>query len=151
VATVCTPYRRRGATVYGHRLRSTLEEEDDGVKATTREHIPWFIAWAGVGAGYAFRILAALTIGVFVLAMAAVATAALARRPQARAGLTGLLSGLGLPLLYVAFLNRAGPGLVCTTTVTSQTCGEEWSPWPWLLIGTGLVAGGCLWFGRRSA
>jgi ABC-type thiamin/hydroxymethylpyrimidine transport system permease subunit len=112
--------------------------------------MPWFVAWAAVGAGYAFGVLGALSIGVFVLAIAAVATVLLARHPQARTGLIGLVSGLGLPLLFVAFLNRAGPGTVCTTTATSQSCSEEWSPWPWLLIGVALVVVGCVWFGVRS-
>lgn len=112
--------------------------------------MPWFIAWAAVGAGYAFGVLAALSIGVFVLPMAAVATVVLARRRQARTGPTGLVSGLGLPLLYVAFLNRAGPGTVCMTTGTRQSCTDELSPWPWLLIGVALVVVGCVWFGVRT-
>jgi hypothetical protein len=112
--------------------------------------MPWFIAWAAVGAGYALGILAALSIGVLVLAVAAVATIVLARRPQARVGLTGLVSGLGLPLLYVAFLNRAGPGIVCTTTGTERSCTDEWSPWPWLLIGVALVVVGCVWYGIET-
>lgn len=113
--------------------------------------MPWFIAWAAVGAGYAFGVLGALSIGVFVLAVTAVATVLLARRPQARVGLTGLVSGLGLPLLYVAFLNRAGPGTVCTKTATGgQSCTDEWSPWPWLLIGVALVVVGCVWFAVKS-
>lgn len=112
--------------------------------------MPWFIAWAAVGAGYALGILAALSIGVLVLAVAVVATVVLARRPQARVGLTGLVSGLGLPLLYVAFLNRAGPGIVCTTTSTKSSCTDEWSPWPWLLIGVALVVVGCVWYGIET-
>ena len=129
---------------------TAAEEEDDEVNAATRTGMPWFIAWAAVGAGYAFGVLGALSIGVFVLAIAAVATVVLARLPQARTGLTGLVSGLGLPLLYVAFLNRAGQGMVCTTTATSQSCTDEWSPWPWLLIGVALVVVGCVWFAVRS-
>jgi hypothetical protein len=110
----------------------------------------WFIAWAAVGAAFAFGVLAILSIGLFVLAIDAVVAVVLARHPQARASLTGLVSGLGLPLLYVAFLNRAGPGMVCTTTATSQSCADEWSPWPWLFIGVALVVIGCVWFGVRS-
>jgi hypothetical protein len=121
-----------------------------GVNLATRTGMLWFIAWAAVGAGFAFGVLSILSIGVFVLAVDAVAAVLLARHPQARAGLTGLVSGLGLPLLYVAFLNRAGPGTVCTMTATSQSCADEWSPWPWLFIGVALVVIGCVWFGVRS-
>jgi hypothetical protein len=120
------------------------------VNVATRTGILWFIAWAAVGAGFAFGVLAILSIGVFVLAIDAVAAVLLARHAPARAGLTGLVSGLGLPLLYVAFLNRAGPGTVCTTTATSQSCADEWSPWPWLFIGVALVVIGCMWFRARS-
>ncbi len=116
----------------------------------TRTGVPWFIAWAAVGAGFAFGVLAILSIGVFVLAITAVATVLLARRLQARAGVAGLVSGFGLPLLYVAFLNRAGPGTVCTMTATSQSCTDEWSPWPWLIIGAALIVVGCVWFAVRD-
>lgn len=125
--------------------------DDDGVNGETRVGVPWFFAWAAVGAGYAFGILAALSVGVYVLAVTVVATVLLIRSPQASSGLTGIVSGLGLPLLYVAFLNRSGPGTVCTTTPTGgQTCGEEWSPWPWLLAGVVLIVAGWSWFAVRS-
>lgn len=110
--------------------------------ARTRTGIPWFFAWAAVGAGYAFGVLAILSIGIFVLAITVVVTVFLAREPRARSGLTGFISGLGLPLLYVAFLNRGGPGTVCA----GQSCTEEWSPWPWLLIGSLLVVVGAALF-----
>jgi hypothetical protein len=50
-----------------------------------------------------------------------------------------------MPLL-VAYLNRGGPGNVCTTTATSQSCTTEWSPWPWLAAGLLLVAAGAVTF-----
>jgi protein-S-isoprenylcysteine O-methyltransferase Ste14 len=94
--------------------------------------------------------LAILSIGVFVLAITIVATVFLARSSAARAGLAGIVSGIGVPLLYVAFLNRSGPGVVCT----GRSCTDEWSPWPWLLIGAALLLVGLAWFiatsGRRA-
>jgi hypothetical protein len=45
--------------------------------------------------------------------------------------MTGILSGVGVPLLVVAFLNRSGPAFVCS----GNTCDEQLSPWPWLLAG----------------
>jgi hypothetical protein len=58
---------------------------------------------------------------------------------------SGAISGLALPLFYVAYLNRDGPGEECTTSGTSVSCTEHWSPWPWLIAGalvavTGLAA-----------
>jgi hypothetical protein len=107
-----------------------------------------------VGAGLSFGVLAILSIGVSVLAITIVGTVFLARSSAARAGLAGLVSGLGLPLLYVAFLDRSGPGVVCTSIGGGTSCTDEWSPWPWLLIGAALLLVGLAWFiatsGRRA-
>ena len=97
-----------------------------------RRGVVWFIAWILAGAGYALGVLSAPSIGLFVLLITVVATIVLSTRPGNRVGLPGLVSGLSLPLFYVAYLNRSGPGTICTTTATSQTCSDEWSPWPWL-------------------
>ena len=111
-----------------------------------RRGVMWFIAWMLVGAGYAFGVLAVLSIGAFVLLITVVATIVLATRAGNRVGLPGLISGFSLPLFFVAFLNRSGPGTICTTTATSQSCSDEWSPWPWLVIGIVLLVGGCVLF-----
>jgi hypothetical protein len=44
----------------------------------------------------------------------------------------GVVAGLALPVLYVAWLNRGGPGEVCHTRFNGQECGDAWSPWPFL-------------------
>ena len=98
------------------------------------------------GAGYALGILGALSIGPYVLVITVAATIVLATRTGSKVGLPGLVSGLGLPLFYVAFLNRSGPGTVCTSTGTGQSCVDEWSPWPWLAIGIVLLVSGYVWF-----
>ena len=76
-------------------------------------------------------MLGALSIGIFVLPCALIATFYLARRTPSARYTTGVLSGIGLPLLFVAFTNRNGPGLICA----GDTCGQQLSPWPWLLAG----------------
>lgn len=58
-----------------------------------RGRAAWFIAWMAIGAGYTLGFLGALTIGPFVLILAAVASIFLGRRPAARVGLPGLVSG----------------------------------------------------------
>jgi len=98
------------------------------------------------GAGYALGILGAPSIGPYVLVVTVAATIVLATHTGSREGLPGLIFGLSLPLFYVAFLNRLGPGTVCTSTATSQSCVDEWSPWPWLAIGIVLLVSGCVWF-----
>ncbi|MGW1560786.1 hypothetical protein ACWCQ1_30275 [Streptomyces sp. NPDC002144] len=96
---------------------------------------PWFCAWLAVGALGSLALLAILTIGVYLLPLALLAAGLLGTRRGSSAGLPGLVSGLGVPLLYVAFLNRGGPGNVCTTTSTSQSCVDEYNPWVWLAAG----------------
>jgi hypothetical protein len=84
-----------------------------------------------VGAALAFGLLGILSIGIFVLPCALLATFYLARRNPSVRFMTGILSGVGVPLLVVAFLNRSGPAFVCSRS----TCDEQLSPWPWLLAG----------------
>ena len=106
----------------------------------------WFVAWAAVGVLVPLTVLGAFTIGPFMLPLAVVGIVVLVRRPRAHAGAVGLLTGVGLPLLWVAYLNRSGPGLVCTSTATSQSCEQQWSPWPWLAVGLITTVGGALAF-----
>ena len=115
-----------------------------------RTGVMWFIAWMLVGAGFAFGVLSAPSIGAFVLLVTVVAMIVLATRAGNRVGLPGLVSGLSLPLFYVAYLNRSGPGTICTTTATSQSCSDEWSPWPWLVVGLVLLVAGCVWFAMAT-
>ena len=68
---------------------------------------------------------------MFVLPCALLATFYLARRNPAGRFMTGVLSGLGVPLLALAFLNRRGPGTVCD----AGGCQHHASPWPWLVAG----------------
>jgi hypothetical protein len=99
----------------------------------------WFTAWLLVGAGYALSLIGVASIGLFVLPLPVLATVLLVRRQPAACGLSGLISGLGIPLLYVAYVNRAGPGTICTAVTGGQECNDEWSPWPWLAVGVILV------------
>ena len=106
----------------------------------------WFAAWLAVGGGYALGFASLLSIGIFVLTITMAATIVLATRRGAARGLPGLLSGLSLPLFYIGYLNRSGPGTVCVETATSGSCMDEWSPWPFVAVGGALFAGGVLWF-----
>jgi hypothetical protein len=104
-----------------------------------------FLAWAATGAGLAVAIAGVLTIGVFVLPVVIVAVAVLVRWHGSRnASAIGLLSGLGVIPLFIAYLNRGGPGMVCTTSATGQTCTGEWSPWPFAAAGILLIAAGVI-------
>jgi len=110
----------------------------------------WFAAWLIIGVGYALSLVGSASIGLFVLPLPVIATILLARRQHATGGLPGLISGLGIPLLYVAYLNRAGPGPICTTIPGGQDCTDEWSPWPWLAAALILLALGVTTFIARQ-
>ena len=115
----------------------------------------WFGAWFIVGGLASLSLLTVLTIGLYLLPVTVVAAALLVTtRHDSSVGLPGLVSGLGIPLLYVAFLNRGGPGNVCTTTATGQSCVDEYNPWLWLAAGVVLLLAGVV-FGavqrRRTA
>lgn len=108
-----------------------------------------FLAWPVVGAALAVSVLGALTIGAYILPFALLGLFILLKWGGDRRSSVGLISGVGLPLLYVAYLNRDGPGWVCRTYGNGgQTCEDAGSPWPWLLIGTALVVTGVLLFER---
>lgn len=110
----------------------------------------WFAAWLVVGAGYGISLLALLSIGLFLLPLPVIATILLARRRSTGAGAPGVISGLGVPLCYVAYLNRSGPGTICTTTDRGgQSCVDEGSPWPWLAVAAVLLALGFAVFAAR--
>nr|WP_208329561.1 hypothetical protein [Streptomyces sp. 846.5] len=106
----------------------------------------WFGAWVLVGGGYALALASLLTIGVFVLALTAAATVLLATRRGALVGLPGALSGPALPLLWIANLNRGGPGTVCSGTPEGGSCTDEWSPWLFLVPGVLLLIAGVVLF-----
>jgi hypothetical protein len=112
-----------------------------------------FIAWAATGACLGTGLLTALSIGPFLLVLAVIAAAVLIWRRLLGVATTGVVSGPGLISFAIAYLNRDGPGQVCTTTATAQSCVTEWSPWPWLAAGTVLVGAGLALFLalRRSA
>jgi hypothetical protein len=101
-----------------------------------------FALWASAGAALCLAVLAAPTIGAFVLPVAVAALVALLAWQRSRNhSAAGLLAGAGTLLFYVAYLNRGGPGTVCTTSASSTECMDEFSPWPWLAAGLLLVAG----------
>jgi hypothetical protein len=88
-----------------------------------------------VGALWTVTLLGALSVGIFVLPVALLATWLLARRNPAWRPRAGLLTGAAPPLLYVAFRNRSGPRLVCTEAAGTVSCAQQSAPWPWLIAG----------------
>jgi hypothetical protein len=57
-----------------------------------------------------------------------------------RASLCPAVLGPAAPLIYLAWLNRDGPGRVCETTIDGVLhCGDRYSPWPFVAIAAGLA------------
>jgi hypothetical protein len=83
-----------------------------------------------------------LTIGLYVLLATGGLAAVLAWRAGGRFAGPGLLAGAGLMPLYVGYLNRGGPGMVCTATTSGVSCVQQMSPWPWVAVGVCLIGGG---------
>jgi hypothetical protein len=113
------------------------------------EPVRWasFVGWLVLGVGLAFGLLSIMTVGIFVLPLEAIAMFLYGRRGSSASGHSGLVSGAGLPLFYVAFLNRAGPGDVCRGLGGGgEECVQEWSPWPWLVAGLLLLVAGLGFF-----
>ncbi len=99
------------------------------------------VYWGVVGALVAFGVAGLATIGPFLLALASVfvvgGLAAAGLRPPS---VPGALLGLSTAPFYIAWLNRGGPGTVCTSTADVMACTDQWSPWPFVAVGV-LVAG----------
>ena len=111
-------------------------------RAPSRPTVVQFGVWVLAGAALAGVLLFAFTLySVAALALAvALGCLALSLRGT-NASALGLLLGVAASLAYVAWLNRGGPGDVCTTDVGhGQTCTQEWSPWPWLAAALVLAA-----------
>ena len=90
---------------------------------STGAHWRWFAAWSAAGAALTFSFLTGLSIGIFVLPFAGALLVWVARRAPRLPDAFGFVAGVGLLLVVIAFINRAGDGV---------------DPMPWLLAGVSL-------------
>jgi hypothetical protein len=107
------------------------------------------LAWAAVGALGAFGLVS--TFGTLAFAPALIVGALMARGRTARESAFGLLTGAGFPLLFVAYVQREGPGTTCFHTATSAGCDQYLNPVPWLVLGLVLVLAGLVAQMRHNA
>jgi hypothetical protein len=107
----------------------------------------WFIAWALLGSAAA---LGAVSLGPFLLLPVALIGLFLSSRPGARRSAVGLISGAGALLLYVAWVQRDGPGTSCWHTATASGCDDHLNPLPWLVAGAVLFVAGFVAHVRRA-
>jgi hypothetical protein len=114
------------------------------------DSVPAFLGWLVIGAGGSLGVLSLLTIGPFVLLATLMLAGLLLWRVDFGWAMAGIISGAAAPVLYVAWLNRDGPGNVCTTYADGgQSCGDEWSPWPFVAVAVILLVAGVVVFVRQ--
>ena len=87
----------------------------------------WFWAWVLLGFAAAIGFV---SLGVLVVVPAAVVAGAMASRPSIRSSAFGALTGMGLLLLFVAWVQREGPGTTCWRTASASGCDEHLNPLP---------------------
>jgi amino acid transporter len=107
----------------------------------------WFFVWVLFGSAAALGIV---SLGPLLLLPTALLGLLLWRRPVARHSAFGLLTGAGTPLLYVAWVQRDGPGTTCWRTATASGCDQHLDPLPWLVAGVALVVAGFVAHARRT-
>lgn len=99
-----------------------------------------FTTWALCGAGVALPLAAAFAVGPLAMVPAVLFAGIAVLLGGANVSAVGAAAGIGAWGIVIGWLNRDGPGEVCTTTPSSDTCTDEWSPWPWFAVGV-LLAG----------
>jgi hypothetical protein len=109
--------------------------------------IAGFVAWTLVGVGIAVGFV---SLGVITLVPSLILGAVLASSRTARRSAFGLLVGLGLLLVFVAYVQRQGPGTTCWRTATVSGCDQHLDPRPWLVAGLMLITIGLLGSLRRG-
>jgi amino acid transporter len=108
----------------------------------------WFLVWAVLGSAAA---LGTVSLGPLLLLPAALLGVFLWRRPVARRSAFGLLTGAGTLLLYVAWVQRDGPGTTCARIPPAGLrCDQHLNPLPWLVIGLALLVAGVVAHARRG-
>ena len=99
----------------------------------------WFVVWLIAGL---FGAIGLVALGWLALVPAVAISGALIASRTARHSAWGLLSGAGLIFLFVAYVQREGPGTTCWRTATASGCDEHLDPRPWLVAGAVLLIGG---------
>jgi len=99
---------------------------------TVHRSVVDFCLWAVAGAGLVLALLTPFTIGPIALPIALALAVTLGRWGRGgKASMLGTLAGASALPLYVAFLDRQGPGEVCRASSDGGSdCVDQMSPWP---------------------
>jgi uncharacterized membrane protein YidH (DUF202 family) len=98
----------------------------------------WFAAWIVIGCALALGVVS-FAVGPLVFLPAALIAVLMFRSHRARRSADGALIGIGLLLLFVAYVNRAG----------TEPASSDLNPLPWLGLGLTFVVGGLLTYRLR--
>jgi hypothetical protein len=110
------------------------------IRARLGPFLDWgFWLWSIVGVGLGFCLS---SLGVFLVLPLLVAIVFMVRQQRLRSSWPGALVGIGAVLLFVAYLQRQGPGVTCWQTATASGCDEHLDPLPWLVGGIVFVTAG---------
>ncbi|ROS25928.1 hypothetical protein [Cellulomonas sp. PhB150] len=105
-----------------------------------RNSILAFVGWALAGAVGALGLLTLVLPGLVAAVIVGTVALVLFFRLKEPYAASGVVAGGALPLFYVAWLNRQGPGEYCHALGGGgQECTDMWSPWPWAALGVLLV------------
>jgi hypothetical protein len=101
----------------------------------------WLWAIVGVGLGLGVSV-----IGLFTVPASLLIAILLLTRTRLRGSAYGVLVGIGIPLLVVAFLNREGPGTVCHSFDGGRgmQCDDLYDPRKWATLGLAFIVAGVL-------
>jgi hypothetical protein len=105
-----------------------------------------FAGWAALGVIAGFSAVSFPTGLILPIVIAVVWVKV---RPAAGRSWIGLLSGVGTVFLFIAYVQRRGPGTVCWQTASAAGCDEYLDPIPWLVVGVALVVTGFVIHLRR--
>jgi hypothetical protein len=100
-----------------------------------------FAAWAACGASAALILVAAFAFGPLAILPAGLFAGTALLLGGANVSAVGAAAGVGAWGFVLGWLNRDGPGDVCTAPNGGMHCTEEWAPWPFWLLGAVLVLG----------
>jgi hypothetical protein len=95
-----------------------------------------FWLWVLVGAGLAFGFLSFIGFVTFIPAL--ILGVFMWRRPRLRHSAYGVIAGVGVPLIAIAYINREGPGTVCHTFPNGLECAVG-LPDPRKFLAAGLI------------
>ena len=102
----------------------------------------WFLVWVLAGALVSVSVAATFTPFILALPVVIAGVVLLAIWHRSRWGFPGVISGLGVPLLVVAYLNRDA-GTHCNYSSSIRVCAtNSFDPLPWLVLGLFLLLGG---------